>query len=179
LDFTGKVEPHDSLKEAIKGYFELRGQSEKQQQEWQDYMAHREERATKKLLLRQRQVHVLRLALDKNRRKVHDLKASPSLLSDKEAVCKDRLEGSPATANSDEQQPPASFRSGPAPRSESLASTAVAAARNERLQRRSTWSGIVPEHAGLRNSHRMRKLARCLHGALRGLRAVADNSCCR
>jgi len=148
LGYKGQVQPNDSLREAIKGYFELRGQSERRQQEWQDYLAHREERAAKKLLLRQRQVHGLRVALDRSRRKVHELKASqqaicsPTLSTEADSACPSPqpdqdAAGSPDNPTADDQP---HFRSGPAPRPDTSAA-AVAAARKQRSERRSTWSG--------------------------------------
>jgi len=151
LGASGKeARPNDVLREAIRGYFELRAESERQQQEWQDYLAHREERASKKLLLRQRQVQGLRLALEKSRRKMHELKEKQH---SKDSVGPSPSAGSPSPSPSPTEtvfDTPATFydeagaddephfRSGPAPHREKLKGSQEEAAQRQR--RRSTWS---------------------------------------
>mmetsp|Transcript_63863 Transcript_63863/g.160977 ORF Transcript_63863/g.160977 Transcript_63863/m.160977 type:complete len:350 (-) Transcript_63863:51-1100(-) len=152
LGYRGELRPNDLLREAIIGYFEMKRHLEKQQQEWQEYMAFKDERIARKLQIRQHQELALKLALQKGQRRMQGLKASrpsscsPSLST---ATTQPPSSGTPSPQGAQHDCGAASrrpaelgaktlFRAGSKPPREDL--KAVDAARRQRQQRKSTWS---------------------------------------
>lgn len=156
LGYSGEVRPDEHMKDAIRGYFELRREAEVRHDEWKAFVNHREERVAKKLLVRQRQAYGLRILLDQSRQAVRDLKdrrrsASTSCLSteassQEEASSEETPRSSDAAAAEEEPH----FRSGPAPRAKAEAAEQGVGGATPRPPRRSGWSGFF---AGRRAAH--------------------------
>mmetsp|Transcript_62145 Transcript_62145/g.178797 ORF Transcript_62145/g.178797 Transcript_62145/m.178797 type:complete len:328 (-) Transcript_62145:447-1430(-) len=149
LQPKGEVKSDPVLAEAIRSYFELRKESEKQQKEWQTWLAGRNKRAQERLVQRQRQIYALRVALEQSRKKVSMLEEknmassktastiASSTCSPWEDTSSDPVDN-PDVGGSPLGQAAAgpNWRSGPAPRSD----VATPATRRASERRRSTWS---------------------------------------
>uniref|UniRef100_A0A7S2LKD5 U-box domain-containing protein n=1 Tax=Zooxanthella nutricula TaxID=1333877 RepID=A0A7S2LKD5_9DINO len=137
------------LAEAIKGYFELRKESERQQREWQACVVSRSQRAQRKLLQRQQQVYALRVALERSRKKIQALEEKSIASTTASSISPDSSHrgdtalfdagggGEEAGALAGPAPQPL-FRSGPAPRAE--AATPATRRLSATSRRRSSWS---------------------------------------
>jgi len=126
--------PNEALREAIESYKDLHSGAEHLQREWESYTTHQGHRATQKLLHRQRQVRVLKSALEQSDRRIQALETSAGLAakpasnapSGTDSTADGSSEGASRGRTPSEFSPTATaepmFKSGPAPRADRAAS---------------------------------------------------------
>jgi len=142
LGYSGELLPNSTLREAIQAFLELRDIMEQQQEDWNAFYQHRQYRWKKELRSRDRQVQALRVAVGRNRQRIHQLRyaeGKPSMTraasNESGSVCDG---ASDPTSTPDRSQPDSwepLFICGPAPRP-----VAAEASHKLRPPRRSTWS---------------------------------------
>eukprot|EP00429_Kryptoperidinium_foliaceum_P046366 CAMPEP_0176101004 /NCGR_PEP_ID=MMETSP0120_2-20121206/50662_1 /TAXON_ID=160619 /ORGANISM="Kryptoperidinium foliaceum, Strain CCMP 1326" /LENGTH=332 /DNA_ID=CAMNT_0017435057 /DNA_START=82 /DNA_END=1078 /DNA_ORIENTATION=+ len=149
----GEPRPNVELKEAMEGFFELLEATDRRQHDWLQQAAHQEQKISRKLLQRKKQVHALRDALEHSRRRCEEFTstASSDFGGAPPFFCNsdDSMANADVAACTPERPRSQRFRAGPAPRSSEAAAGAGAAAAAagavaRRLVRTSAWTRLLP-----------------------------------
>jgi len=120
--------PNLALREAMESYMELHNGAENLQRDWGKFMAYQGQRASQKLMHKQRHIHALKTALDQSDRRIQHLevttglgKSAPSNSSSASTECTSNTRTSPDISpifRADGTVVEPLFKSGPAPKTD-------------------------------------------------------------